>query len=60
MTDPTRKQINDVLERLGKSQWKSDAEREGLPIVNVRDSGAPRLDVDATLRRTQPDYVKEK
>jgi hypothetical protein len=38
----------------------SDAEREGLPIVNVRDKDAPVLDVDMVLRRTTPTYIKEK
>jgi len=59
-TPPTRKEINDVLERLDEGKWVSDAEREGLPIVNVRDSGAPRLDVDAAIRRTTPTYEKGK
>jgi len=36
----------------------SDAEREGLPIVNVRDRDAPVLDVDAVLRGALPDHVK--
>jgi hypothetical protein len=58
-TPPTRKEINDVLERLDEGKWVSDAEREGLPTTNVYDSGAPRLDVDATLRRTTPTYNKE-
>ena len=40
--------------------FTTDAEREGLAIVNVRDSGAPVLDVDAVLRRTAVDYVKDK
>jgi hypothetical protein len=38
----------------------SDAERDGLPIVNVRDKDAPVLDVDAILRRTLPDQTKGK
>ena len=59
-TPPTRKEINDVLERLDKPKWQSDAEKLNLPVVNVRDSGAPRLDVDATLHRTAPTYNKEK
>ena len=59
-TTPTRKEINDVLERLDQSKWVSDAERLNLPTTNVHDSGAPRLDVDAVLRRTQPDHAKEK
>jgi hypothetical protein len=39
--------------------FATDAEREGLAIVNVTDSGAPVLDVDAVLRRTAVDYVKD-
>lgn len=37
----------------------TDAEREGLAIVNTRDKGAPVLDVDAVLRRTLPNHVKD-
>ena len=40
--------------------FTTDAEREGLAIVNVRDSGAPVLDVDAVLRRPQSNPAKEK
>lgn len=59
-TPPTHKQINDVLRDLEQPKWQSDAEKLGLPTVNVRDSGAPRLDVDGALRRTEPDYTKER
>jgi len=45
---------------LDQSKWVSDAERLNLPTTNVHDSGAPRLDVDAVLRRTEPDHAKEK
>jgi hypothetical protein len=39
------------------SEWRSNAERGQLPIVNVRDSGAPVLDVDHVIRRTQPEHA---
>jgi hypothetical protein len=38
----------------------SDAEREGLPVTNQQDTGAPVLDVDAVLRRTELNHAKEK
>lgn len=41
------------------SKWVSDAEREGLPLVNVTtDSGAPLLDRDAVLRNSYPNYTR--
>ena len=41
--------------------WQSDAERLNLPrATTTSGTGARRLDVDEVLRRTQPDYVKEK
>jgi len=60
MSEPTSEQVNDVLRKLDKPEWKSDAEREGLPLVNLRDTGAPLLDRDAVPRRSYPTYVKEK
>ena len=36
----------------------SDAEREGLPVTNQQDTGAPVLDVDAVLSGASPDRVK--
>jgi hypothetical protein len=60
MTTPTRKEINDVLERLDESEWQSDAEKQGLPLATrTSGTGAKLLDVDATLRRTTPTYNKE-
>ena len=38
----------------------SDAERDGLPIINIRDRDAPVLDVDAVLRGTLRDEGKDK
>jgi hypothetical protein len=61
MTDPTRKEINDVLEQLDKPEWRSDADRLGLPLATTTSgSGAPKLDVDATLRRTTPNHIGKK
>lgn len=43
------------------ARWKSNAEREGLPVVNRRDDkGAEPLDVDGVLRRSEPNHVRVK
>jgi len=60
MSEPTSTEIDEALRKLDKPEWKSDAEREGLPRVNLHDTGAPLLDRDAVLRRSYPTYVKEK
>ena len=61
MTTPINKEINDVLEQLDKPEWRSDAERLGLPLATTTSgSGAPKLDVDATLRRTAPDHAERR
>jgi len=60
MSNPTPKEINDVLDKLEPSKWQPDAERLNLPRTNVRDSGAPLLDRDAVLRKSYPDHAKEK
>ena len=57
-TPPTNREINEVLDRLDSERWQSDAEREGLPITNLHDSGAPLLDRDAVIRNSLPDYTK--
>lgn len=31
-------------------EWVSDAARQGLPVVNVRDTGAPLLRTDDVLK----------
>lgn len=41
-------------------RWLSDAEREGLPTVNLTDTGAPLLDRDAVLRRSYLNYARIK
>ena len=42
------------------AEWRSNAEREQLPVSNVHDDkGAPLLDVDEVLRRSDPNHVKE-
>lgn len=45
---PTKMEIVDDAN--DTPRWLSDAEREGLPVVNVRDSGAPLLRTDDVLR----------
>lgn len=40
------------------SEWRSNAETEKLPVVNVRDDkDAPSLRVDDVLRKSYPDCV---
>lgn len=38
-------------------RWVSDAERGGLPTVNLVDSGAPLLKPDEVLRRSLPALI---
>lgn len=48
-----------VLAREVIKQWRSNAQRESLPVSNQHDDkNAPVLDVDEILRRSQPDHVK--
>lgn len=68
---PTDEEINNTLRQLEQTKmeivddaddaprWLSDAEREGLPTVNLTDTGAPLLDRDAVLRRSYPDYGRK-
>lgn len=63
--NPTNDEVNATLERLERprieliEEWQSDAEREGLPVVNIRDSGAPLLDRDRVLK-WQPSHMGRK
>lgn len=45
------------LARQRVAEWRSNAQREGLPTTNLTDSGAPLLDRDLVLRRSYPTYV---
>lgn len=39
------------------AQWRSNAQREGLPVTNLRDKkGAELLDVDRVVRGSYPTY----
>ena len=38
------------------AQWRSNAQREGLPTTNVIDSGAPLLRRDEVVRGSYPTY----
>jgi hypothetical protein len=51
MSNPSPKEINDVLDKLEPVKWQSDAEREGLPRTNIHHSGAPLLDREKVLNR---------
>lgn len=59
---PTDKEIDDVLNRLQRTkmeivdEWMSDAARQGLPVVNVRDTGAPLLRTDDVLK-WEPEHL---
>lgn len=59
MTTPTNKEINDVLDKL-EPRWQSNAEKENLPRSNQHDRGGKLLRTDEVLRKSEPDYVKEK
>lgn len=59
-TQPTEHEVNGVLSKLDKPQWKSDAERLHLPLVNIHDTGAPLLQTDDILRRSYPNHAQEK
>lgn len=50
-----------VLARQRVNEWRSNAEREKLPVSNPHDSkGAPLLDVDAVLSRSEPNHTRLK
>lgn len=53
---PTKMEIVDDVD---DARWQSDAEREGLPVVNVRDTGAPLLDRDRVLRDSYPNHARK-
>lgn len=44
------------LARQRVSEWRSNAQREGLPTTNVVDSGAPLLRRDEVVRASYPTY----
>ncbi len=50
-TKPNLKVVTDCAP--AKQPFIADAERDKLPLVNVRDSGAPTLSVDDVLRRSE-------
>lgn len=46
------------LARQRVKEWHSDAEQEGLPLVNRRDDkGAPVLDVDKAVQAGRPNHA---
>lgn len=46
-----------TLAREAIAQWRSNAQREGLPVTNLRDEkGAELLDVDRVVRGSYPTY----
>ena len=70
---PTTNEVNDALRDIERTerpadhprtlareavtQWRSNAQREGLPVTNLRDGkGAELLDVDRVVRGSYPTY----
>lgn len=48
-----------TIAREAIKQWRSNAQRESLPVSNQHDNkNAPVLDVDEVLSRSQLDHVK--
>ena len=46
-----------ILAREAVAEWRSNAQREGLPVTNLRDGkGAELLDVDRVVRGSYPTY----
>jgi len=64
MTTNSKLHLNSVPDAeqqpLHPAPFVSDAERDGLSIINQQDKGAPVLDVDAVLRGTLRDEGKDK
>jgi hypothetical protein len=48
------------LARAAIKRWRSDADREALPVTNIVDSGAPLLDRDAVVRASYPNHANRK
>ena len=48
------------IARAAVKEWRSNADKEELPIATVQDSGAPSLRVDDVIRRSQPDLIGKK
>jgi hypothetical protein len=74
---PTTKAINETLAQLeaverdpnhprslarqAVKRWRSDAEKQGLPVANTHDvKGAPVLDVNAVIKRSLPGSLGRK
>lgn len=56
---PARELAKEAVRR--HREWKSNAEKEGLPLVNTTtNSGAPLLDRDAVLRKSYPNHAGKK
>jgi hypothetical protein len=51
--EPTRVIARQAIQRY--KTWKSDAEKQKRPLSNQHDAaGAPLLNIDAVLRRSEP------
>lgn len=64
---PTDKEIDDTIRQLEQTklelvdEWVSDAEKQGLPTVNVHDTrGAKVLNTDAVIRGSYPNHARRK
>ena len=67
MSKPNLRAVDNEVEhpldyaRRKVKEWRSDAEREGLPTTNLTTgSGAPLLNRDEVLRRSYPDHARRK
>lgn len=41
-------------------RWRSDADKQKLPVSNVQDTGSPSLRVDDVLEKALPDHLGKK
>lgn len=57
--DTERPHSRDVARQRVKA-WRSDADREALPVTNIIDTGAPLLKVDDVVRASYPNHAERK
>lgn len=48
------------LARKAITEWRSNAAKENLPVVNITDNkGGRRLNTDEVLRRSEPNHISK-
>lgn len=57
--NPEVEHPRDVAHKAVK-RWRSNAEKEKLPVSNQFDSGAPSLRTDEVLKRAEADHLGKK